>query len=83
MVEDAGFVSPFEDCAFESTDPFAAAVTEWLADGKFSAYHTMQKKDGLNDATSVVFQEYAKGDIGSAEEFTEEIQKVCTDYYAN
>ena len=83
MVEDAGFVSPFEDCAFESTDPFAAAVTEWLADGKFSSYHTMQKKDGLNDATSVVFQEYAKGDIGSAEEFTEEIQKVCTDYYAN
>ena len=83
MVEEAGFISPFEDCAFESTDPFAAAVTEWLADGKFSAYHTMEKKDGLNDATSVVFQEYAKGDITTAEEFTEEVQKVCTDYYAN
>ncbi|MBR1634172.1 MAG: extracellular solute-binding protein [Lachnospiraceae bacterium] len=83
MVEEAGFISPFEDCAFESTDPFAAAVTEWLADGKFSAYHTMEKKDGLNDATSVVFQEYAKGDIATAEEFTEEVQKVCTDYYAN
>ncbi len=83
MVEEAGFISPFDDCQFESTDPFAAAVTEWLVDGKFSAYHTMEKKDGLNDVTSVVFQEYAKGDIATAEEFTEEIQKVCTDYYAN
>ena len=82
FVEEAGFVSPFEDCAYESTDPFAASVTEWLADGKFSAYHTMEKKDGLNTKTGVVFQEYAKGEIKDAVAFYDEVQKVCTDYYA-
>jgi len=82
FVEDMGFVSPFTDCAYTSTDPFATAVTEWLADGKHSSYHTFFKKDGLWEATSVIFQNYAKGDYASAEEFTEAMQETCTNFYA-
>ena len=82
FVEDMGFVSPYNDCAYTATDPFAGAVTEWLGTGKHSSYHTFFKKDGLQDVTSVVFQEYAKGDIASAADFYTEMQKVTTDYYA-
>ncbi len=82
FVEDMGFVSPYTDCAYTSSDPFAAAVTEWLAEGKHSTYHTFFKKDGLWEATSVIFQNYAKGDYSSAAEFTEAMQSTCTSFYA-
>jgi raffinose/stachyose/melibiose transport system substrate-binding protein len=82
FVEQAGFVSPYNDCKYTASDPFANAVTEWLAEGKHSSYHTFFKKDGLNDATSVVFQDYAKGDIADAAAFESEMEKVCADYYA-
>ena len=82
FVEDMGFISPFGDCAYTSTDPFADAVTEWLADGKHSSYHTFLKSSGLENNTSVVFQEYAKGNISSAADFYAEMEKVTEAYYA-
>jgi raffinose/stachyose/melibiose transport system substrate-binding protein len=82
FVEKMGFVSPYSDCKYTASDPFAAAVTKYISDGKHSAYHTFFKKDGLQDATSVVFQDFAKGDIKDAAEFYEKMQKVTTDYYA-
>ena len=83
FVENMGFVSPYTDCAYTSDDPFAKPVTEWLAEGKHSTYHTFLKKDGLQDATSVIFQNYAKGQYKSAAEFTEAMQETITSYYAN
>ena len=83
FVEDMGFVSPYVDCAYSSTDPFAASVTEWLGTGKHSSYHTFLKKDGLQDATSVIFQNYAKGQYKDATEFYNAMQEATTAYYAN
>jgi raffinose/stachyose/melibiose transport system substrate-binding protein len=82
FVEEMGFVSPYNDCKYTASDPFAKAVTEWLGEGKHSSYHTFFKKDGLQDVTSVVFQEYAKGEIKSAADFYTEMEKVTEDYYA-
>lgn len=82
LVEDAGFVSPYSDCSYESADPFAAAVTEWMAEGKHSSYHTMQKKSGLEAKTGTVYQDYAKGDIKDAKGFYEAMEETCESYYA-
>lgn len=81
MVEEAGLVSPFDDCKYVSADPFGQAVMDWAADGKYSSYHTMSKKAGLENETGVIFQNFAKGDIKDVDEFYTKMQEVCTNYY--
>ncbi|MBR1629906.1 MAG: extracellular solute-binding protein [Lachnospiraceae bacterium] len=82
FVDEAGFISPFDNCPFEATDPLASSVTEWLRAGNNSSFHTFLKKEGLEDPVSEVFAKYAKGEIADAQAFADEIQTVCKDYYS-
>ena len=81
FVDEAGLVSPFDNCPFEATDPLAASVKDWLLGGQYSAYHTYLKKEGLSDELGAVFYDFAKGDIADADGFAEALIKACTEYY--
>ena len=80
FVEDCGFVSPFKDCKYTATDPFAAAVTDYMNAGKFSNMNTFMKKDGLQNETGQVFEDYAKGNL-DADQFVTTMAQVCENYY--
>ena len=82
LVEEAQLISPYSDCKYTSTAPFAASIAKYVSDGKLSYWHTMEKKSGLEDKTSVVYNQYAQG-AGDAAWFTETIASVIADYYAN
>ena len=81
FVADCGFVSPFDTTSDVPTDPFAEAVNSYKSNGKLSPMHTFEKKDGLQNDTSVVFEDFAKGNLDVAG-FVETISKVCAAYYA-
>ena len=53
----------------------------YKSNGKLSPMHTFEKKDGLQNDTSVVFEDFAKGNLDVAG-FVEKISKVCEAYYA-
>lgn len=81
LVNDAGFISPFDDCKYEPSDPFAASVISYMQAGKTSGWHTFLKKSGLENRTCQVFADYAKGAIDESG-FVTTIGQVITDYYA-
>lgn len=82
LVNDAGLISPFNDCAYAAADPFYDSIKSYMDAGKTSGWHTMLKKDGLQNETCQVFADYAKGTIADAESFTSTIAKVISAYYA-
>ena len=53
-----------------------------MAAGKTSGWHTMLKKDGLQNQTCQVYADYAKGSIKDAEGFVEKMKQVIASYYA-
>jgi len=57
-------------------------MKSYIDAGKFSGWHTMLKKDGLQNQTCQVFADYAQGKL-DAEGFTSTIEQVIKDYYAN
>ena len=63
LVNEAGLISPFKDCSFVAADPFAESIKSYMDAGKTSGWHTMLKKDGLQNKTCQVFADYAKGAI--------------------
>ena len=81
FVNECGFVSPFNTVSDIPSDPFAEAVNTYKSNGKLSPMHTFEKKDGLQNETSVVFEDFAKGNLDVAG-FVETISKVCENYYA-
>jgi len=81
LVEEAQLISPYTDCKYTNDAPFAASIAKYISDGKISYWHTMEKKSGLEDKTSVVFNQYAQG-AGDADWFTTTIGSVIADYYA-
>ena len=81
LVEEAGFISPYTDCKYVSNDPIASAVSEYISSGKTSAWHWLNMKDGLKDATAPVFLDYASGEL-DASGFATELKKATADYYA-
>lgn len=81
FVNECGFVSPFNTVSDIPSDPFAEAVNTYKSNGKLSPMHTFEKKDGLQNDTSVVFEDFAKGNLDVAG-FVETISKVCEAYYA-
>ncbi|WP_044913585.1 ABC transporter substrate-binding protein [Butyrivibrio sp. WCE2006] len=83
LVNKAGLVSPFDDCQYEATNPFYKSMKSYIDAGNYSGWHTMLKKDGLQNETCQVFADYAKGTIADAAEFTDKISKVITGYYNN
>ncbi len=47
LVEDAGFISPFTDCKYVATDPFAKVISSYISAGKTSSWHWMEMPEGL------------------------------------
>ncbi|WP_026669029.1 ABC transporter substrate-binding protein [Butyrivibrio sp. AE3006] len=82
LVNKAGLVSPFDDCQYEATNPFYKSMKSYIDAGNYSGWHTMLKKDGLQNETCQVFADYAKGSIADADEFVEKISSVIKGYYA-
>ena len=82
LVNQANLISPFNDCKNTAADPFAASIMEYMAAGKTSGWHTMLKKDGLQNKTCQVFAEYAKGTLDQAQ-FVSTMAQVISSYYNN
>jgi raffinose/stachyose/melibiose transport system substrate-binding protein len=83
LVQDAGLVSPFDDCQYEAVNPFYKSMKSYIDAGNYSGWHTMLKKDGLQNETCQVFADYAAGKIKTADDFVSTISKVITGYYAD
>ena len=82
LVNDAGLVSPFDDCKYEAVNPFYKSMKSYIDAGNYSGWHTMLKKDGLQNETCQVFADYAQGKIADADAFTSTIAQVIAGYYA-
>ena len=82
LVNDAGLVSPFDDCQYEAVNPFYSSMQSYIDAGKFSGWHTMLKKDGLQNVTCQVFADYAQGKL-DADGFVSTIKSVIEEYYAD
>ena len=52
-----------------------------MNDGKFSSWHTFIKKDGLQNKTGQVFQDFADGKL-DVDKFVSTMESVCKAYYA-
>ena len=81
LVNDAGLVSPFDDCQYEAVNPFYKSMNSYITAGNYSGWHTMLKKDGLQNSTCNVFADYAKGKL-DADKFVSTMAQVIADYYA-
>ncbi|WP_027217850.1 ABC transporter substrate-binding protein [Butyrivibrio fibrisolvens] len=83
LVEQAGFVSPFKDCNYVASDPFAPVISEYISSGKTSSWHWMEMPEGLGqNGFSFAFCDFAKGDLDE-ESFLKEIKKIASGWYAN
>ncbi len=81
LVQDAGLVSPFDDCQYEAVNPFYKSMKSYIDAGNYSGWHTMLKKDGLQNVTCQVFADYAKGSL-DADKFVSTMAQVISSYYA-
>ena len=83
LVEDAGFISPFESCTYIASDPFAQTISDYTHAGKTSGWHWLNNKEGLaQNALGVVYQDYAAGTIPDAATFTKTVGQVTAQYYS-
>ena len=83
LVKQAGFVSPFKSCSFVADDPFAATIAEYVAAGKTSPWHWMEKKVGIaQNYLGQVFNDYAQGKLDT-DGFVSTMIQVCQAAYAN
>ena len=80
LVNQANLISPFNDCKYTAADPFAESIMSYMAAGKTSGWHTMLKKDGLQNKTCQVFAEYAKGTLDQ-DGFVKTMAQVISSYY--
>ena len=84
LVEDAGFISPFESCTYIASDPFAQTISDYTHAGKTSGWHWLNNKEGLaQNALGVVYQDYAAGTIPDAATFTKTVGQVTAQYYGS
>ena len=82
LVEQAGFASPFVDCKYVASDPFAPVIAGYISSGKTSSWHWMEMAEGLGQkGFAFVYQKYAKGDLDAAG-FLKEFKKVASDWYS-
>lgn len=83
LVKSAGFVSPFKSCTFVADDPFAQTIADYVAAGKTSPWHWMDKKQGIaQNYLGQVFADFANGKIKSTDEFVTSMVQVCQSAYA-
>jgi len=84
LAEDCGFISPYASNTHEADDPFAKTISEYTSAGKTSSWHWLSMKEGIGqNATGVVFQDYAMGNFPDTQTFLDTLQSVCENYYAN
>ena len=84
LVEKAGFVSPFTDCTYVASDPFAGVLASYVADGKTSDWHWMQLPSGIGNGAGGLcycFYRYANGET-DAGGFMEDINRTLATWYA-
>ncbi len=84
LVEKAGFVSPFTDCKYVASDPFAQTISEYIAADKTSNWHWMQLPEGCgngSDGLCYCFYRFATGEL-DADGFRNNVNSVLADYYA-
>ena len=80
MVNEAGLISPFRHCSYKPKDPFYDSIADYMDADKISGWHTMLKKDGLQNVTAQVFADYAKGKM-DADGFVHIMSQVCRTFY--
>lgn len=84
LVEDAGCVSPFTDCSYVASDPFAKTVSDYISQGKTSNWHWMNMAEGLGNSEGGLcycFYRYANGELDAAG-FKSEINRTIEEWYA-
>lgn len=84
LVEGAGFVSPFTDCKYVASDPFAQTISDYISADKTSNWHWMQLPEGVgnsDDGLCYCFYHYAEGDV-DATGFRKQVNSVLADYYS-
>ena len=82
LVESAGFISPFKDCKYVASDPFAQVIANYISAGKTSSWHWMDMPENLGQkGIAFAFQKFASGQIDAAG-FLNEVQKITKDWYA-
>lgn len=84
LVESAGFVSPFTDCSYVASDPFAQTISEYISADKTSNWHWMELPEGVGnseDGLCYCFYHYATGET-DADGFRKQVNSVLADYYA-
>ncbi len=82
LVENAGFISPFKDCKYVASDPFAPVISQFISAGKTSSWHWMDMPENLGQkGIAFAFQKFAKGELDAAG-FLKEVQKITTDWYS-
>lgn len=79
LVENAGFVSPFTDCKYVATDPFAPVIANYISAGKTSSWHWQDMPTGLGqNHLSFAFFNYANGTT-DANGFHDEITSILSE----
>jgi raffinose/stachyose/melibiose transport system substrate-binding protein len=82
LVEKAGFVSPFKDCKFVASDPFAKVISNYISAGKTSNWHWMNMPEGLGqNGFSYAFFNFASGSTDTAG-FIQELKDIATEWYS-
>ena len=81
LVEQAGFISPFKDCKYVASDPFALVISSYISDGKTSSWHWMDMPANLGQkGIAFAFNKYAKGELDAAG-FLKEVQRITKEWY--
>ena len=81
LVEKAGLISPDKDCKYTAANKYAESIKSYMDAGKTSGWHTMLKKDGLQNQTCQVFADFAKGSLDE-DGFCKTMKQVTEAYYA-
>lgn len=84
LVEEAGCVSPFKDCTYVASDPFAQTISSYISSGKTSNWHWMQLPEGIGNTEGGLcysFFKYASGELDAAG-FKADVNRVIQEWYA-
>lgn len=82
LVEEAGFISPYNSCEYVASDPFAQTIVDYQSAGKTSGWHWLGMKEGLaQNYTGQVFNDYASGNLDK-DGFVKTMQQVIQACYA-
>ncbi|MBR5636985.1 MAG: ABC transporter substrate-binding protein [Pseudobutyrivibrio sp.] len=84
LVESAGCVSPFTDCKYVASDPFAQTISDYIAAGKTSNWHWMNLPEGIGNSEGgfcYLYYRYATGEL-NAESFRDEFNRTIEEWYA-